>query len=153
MIVGIMILTRNCQHYKKCKIYQNCLQGDSFGGRTSQVPRPTLRQSENQTKKSPTNASRIFPNKKVESIIVPSSQFQVCQWSSWSFGPCSVSCGQGLQPATRQKQNYLLPVSTFLRWLQRGGGSCVGPTVATRQCNEQPCPPPGGSSYLSSEMK
>ena len=39
------------------------------------------------------------------------------------------------------KHNILSHVSNLLRWLQQGGGSCVGPTVATKQCNNHPCPP------------
>merc|ERR1712126_288642 len=52
-------------------------------------------------------------------------------WSSWSYGPCSQTCGGGTQTGTRSCNNPR----------PSGGGSkCPGSDIKTRKCNTHTCP-------------
>ena len=59
------------------------------------------------------------------------SYFQVnCQWSSWSeTGPCSKSCGGGIQYFER----------TIVVESQNGGQSCDGRSTKSEFCKTQKC--------------
>ncbi|XP_063057327.1 hemicentin-1 isoform X2 [Engraulis encrasicolus] len=60
------------------------------------------------------------------------------EWMEW--GPCSVSCGEGVQHRLRQCNNPL-PAN--------GGRHCVGSDTDTRTCHGKPCPVDGGWSEWS----
>ncbi|XP_067048693.1 coadhesin-like isoform X1 [Acropora muricata] len=60
-------------------------------------------------------------------------------WSSWtSFGPCSRSCGRGMQYRRRTCSN---PSPSA------GGKSCRGPSHQSNACNIHPCPVHGHWSH------
>ncbi|KAL2089466.1 hypothetical protein ACEWY4_014154 [Coilia grayii] len=61
------------------------------------------------------------------------------EWMEW--GPCSVSCGEGVQHRLRQCNNPL-PAN--------GGRHCVGSDIDTRTCHGKPCPVDGSWSEWSS---
>ena len=65
-------------------------------------------------------------------------------YTSWSnFSECSVSCGEG---GTRYRtRNCTDPRPQY------GGQNCskIGPAIETEQCNNQPCPIPGGYTSWS----
>ncbi|XP_031566331.1 uncharacterized protein LOC116301419 [Actinia tenebrosa] len=73
----------------------------------------------------------------------PSSETQICatnacpvngNWTAWSsWDSCSVSCGGGNQRRTRTCTN---PAPA------NGGQSCEGPSLQTRICATDTCPPP-----------
>ena len=53
-----------------------------------------------------------------------------CVWLEWSeWSTCSVSCGEGIEERTRGQ----IPA-------QHGGKSCVGDSVETTPCSNDPCP-------------
>lgn len=52
-----------------------------------------------------------------------------CQWSAWSFGECSVSCGGGTQPMHRTKTEAMF-----------GGADCEGDKDGVQDCNTDACP-------------
>ncbi|XP_038063563.1 A disintegrin and metalloproteinase with thrombospondin motifs 6-like isoform X2 [Patiria miniata] len=52
-------------------------------------------------------------------------------WSAWTTGPCSVTCGQGVQSRTRQCNN---PPP------QNGGQQCSGSSTDTLTCFQEACP-------------
>ncbi|AWP10692.1 putative hemicentin-1 [Scophthalmus maximus] len=60
------------------------------------------------------------------------------EWAEW--GPCSVSCGVGLQKRLRQCNNPL-PAN--------GGRHCAGVETETRSCRGKPCPVDGNWSEWS----
>ena len=54
----------------------------------------------------------------------------ICQWSSWwPIGPCSKSCGGGIQRYTRHKTTK-----------ESNGGLCSGTNEKYSPCNIQGCP-------------
>ena len=53
-----------------------------------------------------------------------------CQWSAWSWGPCSASCGRGRQTASRY----------VVRQSQQGGRQCGSLSWASRDCSGPACP-------------
>mmetsp|Transcript_10485 Transcript_10485/g.18949 ORF Transcript_10485/g.18949 Transcript_10485/m.18949 type:complete len:841 (+) Transcript_10485:111-2633(+) len=59
-----------------------------------------------------------------------------CQWGIWSEwaenGACSATCGGGWQSRERAVE---IPD-------QNGGATCQGESIASRECNTQPCPTP-----------
>ncbi|KAL4635075.1 hemicentin-1 [Arapaima gigas] len=57
------------------------------------------------------------------------------EWTDW--GPCSASCGLGIQRRLRQCSNPL-PAN--------GGHHCTGPDTETRSCQGKPCPVDGSWS-------
>ena len=63
-------------------------------------------------------------------------------WTSWSrYGPCSVSCGEGLKRRVRECSNPLP---------QYGGSDCEGPSFEDVQCvTDTVCPVNGGWSLWS----
>ena len=53
-------------------------------------------------------------------------------WSEWRLGPCSKTCGGGIQNYTRVCDN---PEPSC------GGEKCAGPSIYTIQtCNDNNCP-------------
>lgn len=52
-----------------------------------------------------------------------------CQWSEWTLGECSVSCGNGSRTKNRQKLVE-----------EQNGGNCLGTTNETEACSIQNCP-------------
>ena len=52
-----------------------------------------------------------------------------CQWSSWTYGECSKSCGKGKRGRTRTKAVT-----------EKFGGTCDGPSFVYEDCVNQPCP-------------
>ena len=52
-----------------------------------------------------------------------------CQWSLWSNGACSKSCGVGQRKRTRTKMVA-----------EKFGGACNGQSIKYESCNIQPCP-------------
>ena len=55
-----------------------------------------------------------------------------CEWSSWTIGKCSKTCGGGQQINTRSKtveEDY--------------GGKCTGKPSVSETCNSQDCPGKG----------
>ena len=60
-------------------------------------------------------------------------QFRVfvvnCQWTSWTNGACSKSCGGGSTTKTRTKMIT-----------ESCGGKCTGSSSITENCNIQCCP-------------
>lgn len=52
------------------------------------------------------------------------------QWSEWTSGPCSVSCGVGMEIRTRQCSNP---------YPSNGGKYCVGQAVEQIKCIQQSC--------------
>ncbi|XP_039591708.1 hemicentin-1 isoform X2 [Polypterus senegalus] len=60
------------------------------------------------------------------------------EWMDW--GPCSVTCGQGVQKRLRQCNNPL-PAN--------GGRHCIGPEVEKRSCQAKRCPVDGNWSEWS----
>ena len=54
-----------------------------------------------------------------------------CQWSEWSHGPCSTSCGAGTLTKTR----------TITMTGANGGIACnANDATEDENCNEGPCP-------------
>ena len=58
------------------------------------------------------------------SIIVPVD----CQWSPWTLGSCSKTCGVGTRTNTRAKLT-----------VERNGGTCSGFATMTESCNNADC--------------
>ena len=55
----------------------------------------------------------------------------------WSGHPVWHKVEMTMSKKKKRKEN-----ANFVpRWLQRGGGSCMGPSQATRTCTNHPCPP------------
>ena len=52
-----------------------------------------------------------------------------CQWSSWSLGACSDTCGGGSLTKTRTKDVE-----------EANGGTCDGQPTGNEICNTNPCP-------------
>ena len=69
-----------------------------------------------------------------------------CQWSQWSkVGPCSKTCGKGIQNYRRRKLAYTA-----------NGNDCIGKETGKKYCNTQRCPiirPNGPGSGCSVECK
>merc|ERR1712241_478289 len=55
-----------------------------------------------------------------------------CEWSDWSWGTCSVTCGGGTQSGSR----------TVSQEAANGGTDCTGETTATQPCNTESCQDP-----------
>ena len=53
------------------------------------------------------------------------------EWSSWTYGKCTKSCGDGTQKLTRKCNN---PSSTC------GGKDCIGLKKRSIKCNKHCCP-------------
>ena len=53
-----------------------------------------------------------------------------CEWSAWSWGACSKSCGGGVQSGHR----------TVSQQAYNGGTLCAGSYTTTRACNTDCCP-------------
>nr|XP_022315405.1 uncharacterized protein LOC111119492 isoform X1 [Crassostrea virginica] len=63
-------------------------------------------------------------------------------WTEFgSYGPCSVSCGEGTRTRSRTCTN---PAP------QKGGADCVGSSNETSSCHQSPCPINGGWSAFGS---
>ncbi|XP_021367259.1 uncharacterized protein LOC110459366 isoform X2 [Mizuhopecten yessoensis] len=61
-------------------------------------------------------------------------------WSPWmSYGPCSVTCGEGVQTEKRLCNN---PTPQY------GGSACAGRNKIVGFCNERPCPKTWNESCL-----
>ena len=52
-----------------------------------------------------------------------------CQWSAWSWGTCSKSCGGGTQTGSR----------TISQQALNGGKACTGDSTTTQGCNAHSC--------------
>ena len=52
-----------------------------------------------------------------------------CQWSSWTVGSCTQTCGGGALTKTRSKAVE-----------EANGGTCQGQPSETEICNPQNCP-------------
>ena len=52
-----------------------------------------------------------------------------CQWSAWSVGGCSKTCGGGRRTRSRTKF-----------FTEGHGGTCSGQFSRTQSCNNQRCP-------------
>ena len=52
-----------------------------------------------------------------------------CEWSAWSWGACSVTCGGGTQSGSR----------TISQQAANGGTECTGETTTTQPCNTESC--------------
>ena len=53
-----------------------------------------------------------------------------CEWSAWTIGQCSKSCGVGSKTKTRTKIT-----------VEAHGGSCTGTATGTEVCsNQNSCP-------------
>ena len=50
------------------------------------------------------------------------------EWSSWIIGPCSKTCGGGIQTKTRVCDD------------ECGGGKCKGSSTSSIKCNDVCCP-------------
>ena len=53
------------------------------------------------------------------------------EWSSWTYGPCSKTCGGGTQQVTRKCNN---PVPSC------GGNNCSGNSTYQNTCGNNCCP-------------
>ena len=53
------------------------------------------------------------------------------EWSSWTYGPCSKTCGGGIQTLTRKCNN---PKPDC------GGNTCYGSSYRQKGCNPDCCP-------------
>ena len=53
-----------------------------------------------------------------------------CEWSEWSIGECTTTCGGGIQIKTR----------TSIIEAAYGGKECDGASNMTEDCNIQNCP-------------
>ena len=51
-----------------------------------------------------------------------------CQWSPWTIGSCSKTCGVGMRINTRAKV-----------MVERNGGTCSGFATMTESCNNADC--------------
>ena len=77
--------------------------------------------------------ARVAPGPR-RSVTVPSSQVDG-SWAKWEpYGPCSRTCGGGVQLARRQCSN---PTPAD------GGKYCEGVRVKYRSCNLESCPSSG----------
>ena len=52
-----------------------------------------------------------------------------CEWSAWTHGSCSATCGSGTKNNTRVKIVQ-----------ERNGGKCQDKTWEIQECNERDCP-------------
>lgn len=52
-----------------------------------------------------------------------------CQWSEWDYGPCSVTCGEGVQVNVREMFPEMF-----------GGNACQGEASETVSCHRTECP-------------
>ena len=59
-----------------------------------------------------------------------------CIWNEWRWSPCSETCGNGTQNATR----------TYAQEALHGGANCTGNSSDSRNCSPNPCP---GSEFTS----
>ena len=62
----------------------------------------------------------VFPN-----IALPVD----CEWSPWSIGECSSSCGGGIRKNTRS-----------IKVKETHGGKCIGNKIDVAPCSTQSCP-------------
>ena len=56
-----------------------------------------------------------------------------CQWGSWEYGSCSVTCGRGKQTGVRR-------VVVQASGGRNPGKPCTGPALTERSCTEAACP-------------
>ena len=61
-----------------------------------------------------------------------------CVWDEWTPGPCSKTCGTGIQINTRTKLV-----------VERDGGTCTGPDFEEKECKIIECP---GNYYRKNVM-
>ena len=63
-------------------------------------------------------------------LIINTSNAPVdCQWSAWSWGSCSKTCGGGTQTGSR----------TISQQALNGGKACTGDSTLTQGCNTHSC--------------
>ena len=72
--------------------------------------------------------SEIFSNSiNINTIIIAPVN---CEWSSWSWGTCTRTCGGGTKSGSR----------TISQQAANGGTACTGGSTTTRSCNTNSCP-------------
>ena len=52
-----------------------------------------------------------------------------CEWGDWKIGECSVTCGIGSRPETREKTVE-----------EQNGGVCIGESSVNADCEDLICP-------------
>ena len=72
---------------------------------------------------------RYFLSKLIETEISFIVDPVNCEWSAWSWGTCSATCGGGTQSGSR----------TISQEAANGGTECTGETTTTQPCNTESC--------------
>ena len=69
-------------------------------------------------------------NRALNDLFIPICDIVHCQWSEWTNGTCTKSCGSGSRTNVRTKKVAAA----------NGGDECVGSSTAEKNCNTQNCP-------------
>lgn len=75
--------------------------------------------------------------KTINGVHIPIRDIVICQWSAWTNGSCTKSCGGGSRTNVRTEEVKAA----------HGGDECVGSSTSEENCNTEECP--GNTKLIS----